>query len=152
MYYVDVKKNLNFTLVYFADIANEDKMFLRVANDSCNKKKCSHIMRYNSRIEFKLSSSYKTFNKEDSILYCLKKINCDAYFYKYNKYDHNYDHNYDDVIVYLDLAELCYKNTLHLHSIPIKNINKFQSCIRQFNRFFIIIHPDHLHAINLNHI
>ncbi|KYM86867.1 hypothetical protein ALC53_03790 [Atta colombica] len=103
-------------------------IFLRVANDLCNKKKCSHIMKYNSRIEFKLSSSY---NKQDSILDLLKKMNCDAYFYKYN-----YDDNYDEVIRKERISRLAYR--------LIATEGKMNTQIKEyFGQSFILKEPHH---------
>ncbi|XP_011066854.1 PREDICTED: uncharacterized protein LOC105153611 [Acromyrmex echinatior] len=114
-------------------------IFLRVIKDSCNKLKNKQCvtMRYKSRIKFKLG--YKKSNVENSILHFLKKNWLDLYL-------HSYDHNYktDTCIAYLDLTGSCYKN-IHIHSFPIKDTQKFQSCFNGRNKFFSINDPNYLY-------
>jgi len=130
------------SLSCYIDTTTSDKMVLRTITETCNIKNCSHS---NSRcVEMRsMNMSYKTKKhlRVDRIHPLAQRLPDNPYTYLYIiPYFHfdttirvhmDYDYNIDN---------------LYLHSIPIRNPNKFRSLLVPCHtRFFNLLNPAHLH-------
>jgi len=122
-------------------------MILRAVTETCNQNDCIHGIQ-----DFKSVFKHIEFEDEnDSLL-----TKCDAHFSMLTSYYEFGGRRSPYIIVGADsktFTRLCSEDTdasIHFHSIPIQDPNKFRSLLFSHspNRFFNLIHPSHLHTTN----
>jgi len=122
-------------------------MILRAVTETCNQKDCIHgIQDYKS-----VFKHIETGGQNDSLF-----TNCDTHFSILTPYYEFGGRCSPYIIVGVDsktFTRLCSENTdasIHFHSIPIRDSNKFRSFLFSHSpkNFFNLIHPAHLHTTN----
>jgi len=123
-------------------------MILRAVTETCNQKDCIQI----DIQDFKSIFNHIEFGDENGSLL----TDCDAHFSVLTPYYKFHDRRSPYIIVGIDsktFTRLCSEDTdasIHFHSIPIQDPNKFYSFFFSHSpkRFFNLIHPAHLHTTN----